>query len=155
MSSRRSDLLRVWRDNRDQQSTWAVTLSQCHLLQKQLESSSDSAFLFHLDHVVLASKITYVFFIHIAYDSSNPAHQHQSQKRVYLIGLGGSVGLSLLSYPMWVVCFLSSKAWLLFKNLLFVEYPSFRDEGIQTILLLAYRLCDWFKFTSSYRFCLF
>ena len=70
------------------------------------------------------------------------------------LGLGDSVGLSVLSYSKWVVCSLSSKAWLLFKKLLFVEYLSFRDEGIHTILLLGYRLCSWFKFTSSYRFCL-
>ena len=41
---------------------------------------------------------------------------------------------------------------ILFKNLSFVEYLSFRlgDEGIQTILLLGYRFCGWF--TSSYCF---
>ena len=38
---------------------------------------------------------------------------------------------------------------MLLKKLLFVEYLSFRDEGIQTILLLGYRFCGCQWFTSS------
>ena len=42
--------------------------------------------------------------------------------------------------------------FLSLKKLLFVEYPSLGDEGIQRTLLLSYRLRGWF--TSSYCFCL-
>ena len=59
--------------------------------------------------------------------------------------LGGSLDLSVLFYPKWVVFSLSSKSLsMLFKKLLFVEYPSLGNKGIQTILLLGFGDCSWF-----------
>ena len=90
-------------------------------------------------------------FIHIAYDSINPDTNIDLKTcSPLLLGLGGSVGLSVLSYLKWSL-FPSFKS-LSFEKLFFVEYLSFRDEGIQTILLLGYRFCSWF--TGSYCFCL-
>ena len=91
-------------------------------------------------------------FIHIVYDSSNLDHQYRSQSAfTSASGLGGSVNLSVLSIIPKVSC-LFPFFNKLFKKLLFVEYPSFGDEGIQIIILLGYRLRSWF--TSSYCFCM-
>ena len=82
--------------------------------------------------------------------SSNPDTIIDLESRSpLLLGLGGSVSLLVLSYLKWVVCSLPSKAWVSFEKLFLVEYLSFRDEGIQTILLLGYRFSVWF----TYCFC--
>ena len=55
-----------------------------------------------------------------------------------ILGIGGSLDISISFYPRWAVYFLSSKACHL-RKLLFVEYPSFRDAGIQKKLLPGVR----------------
>ena len=106
---------------------------------------SDGAISFYLDHIVRTrvSKFTYGSFIHVAYDPSNPDHQYRSH-RVFISASGARrlLGSFSIILPK-VSCFLP----LLKKFeyvLLFVEYPSFGDKGIQTILLLGFRDCSWF-----------
>ena len=96
LSSQRSDLLCVWRDTvrwrwirNDPRSAipshWQHLLSQYFTLptgdqcsRKLLQKQSSFGWSILIDHIVRTriSKFTYGSFIHIAYDSSNPDHQH-------------------------------------------------------------------------------
>ena len=71
-------------------------------------------------------------FIHIAYDSSNPDTIIDLKSRSpLLLGIGGSVGLSVLSYLKWVICSLPSKVWVSFEKLFFCrisEFPRRRNS---------------------------
>ena len=111
---------------------------------------SDGAISFYLDHFVRTrvSKVAYGSFYHAKYDPSDPDHISRSHK-VHIDASGakrirGSFGIILPK----VSCLpLSSKVCFLF-----VEYPSFGDERIQTILSQAFWFCS--PFSSSYWFCL-
>ena len=114
------------------------------------EAVSDDPILFYLDHswaLAFPNSIP-LSILHTTRVTQKPL---SISNRVHLCfcGLGGSVGLSVLSYLKWVLCSLPSKAWVSFEKLFLVEYLSFRDEGIQTILLLGYRFSVWF----TYCFC--
>ena len=103
---------------------------------------------------IRVSKFTYRSFIHISYDSNNPDHRYRSQSMFISASGVRWLRVSFSNILFKVSClfpFLRGLS-MLFKKLLFVEYPIFGDEGIQRILLLGYRLCGWF--TSSYRLCL-
>ena len=84
----------------------------------------------------------HVSFIHIAYDPSNSDTNMGLKTRSPLpLGLGGSVGLSVLSYPKWVACSLSSKAWVSYS---ICRTPKFRKRrnwddhitGLQIVRLI-------------------
>ena len=47
------------------------------------------------------------------------------------------VGSFSIILPKWVVCSLSSKAWICYLKNLFVEYPSLGDEGISEDLIIG------------------
>ena len=96
---------------------------------------SDGAISFYLDHFVRTrvSKVTYGSFFHPKYNPSDPDHKSQSHK-VYT-AISGEEHLRdffYISLPK-VSCLITFLESMLFRNFLFVEYPSFGDEGIQKI----------------------
>ena len=106
---------------------------------------SNGAISFYLDHFVRTrvSKFAYGSFYSVQYDPSDPDHISRSHKvRIGTSGakaISGSFGIIL---PKVSCLSLSSKVCFLF-----VEYPSFGDEGIQTILSHAIRFC---RLSKSY-----
>ena len=63
------------------------------------EAVLDDPISFYFDHLVSTRVSKFDSFIHIAYDSSNPDTVIDLKSRSpLLLGIGGSVGLSVLSY---------------------------------------------------------
>ena len=93
---------------------------------------SDGAISFYLDHFVRTrvSKVTYGVFGGIDYDSSAPDHRSRSDKVCTYVNGSKRISIFDIILPK-VSCLISFLKSMLFKRLLFVEYPSFGDEGIQ------------------------
>ena len=103
---------------------------------------SDGAISFYLDHFVRTrvSKVTYGTFITKIYDPNAPDHRSRSRK-VYTSISGeeriGDFFDIILPRVSYLIPFLKS---MLFKRPLFVEYPSFGNEGVQKFLFLCFRI---------------
>ena len=98
---------------------------------------SDGAISFYLDHFVRSrvSKFTYGTFYSILYDPNDPDHQSRSYD-VFTDLCGEKLidGFFDIILPKVSCVILSSKVCHLKKM---VEYPSFGDDGIPTILFLV------------------
>ena len=116
-------------------------------IQKDLfrnKAVSDGAISFYLDHFVRTrvSKVTYGHFCNIEYDPNSPDHKLRSD--MVFTHHSGAKGLTdffdiilpKVSY-FFVIPFL--KCVLFFILSCFVEYPSFRGEGIQKTLSHGFR----------------
>ena len=109
---------------------------------------SDGAISFYMDHFVRTrvSKVTYGNFCSIPYDPSDPDHRSHTVFTAYSgekrVGVFFDIILpkvsGLISFPK----------RMFFLKKIFVEYPSFGDEGIQNVLLPEVRFFSWF--TSCY-----
>ena len=105
---------------------------------------SDGAISFYLDHFVRTrvSKVTYGVFGGILYNSSDRDHRSRSHK-AYTSASGNKRIESFHIILPRVSCLIPFLKSMLFESLLFVEYASFGDEGIQKIIFIAFRFCTF------------
>ena len=114
-----SDLLRVWRDKfcySEMDTEWPEINNFCECssfcsisIQHNCSETNVCRILPATTRERVSTRVSKLH--HIAYDPNNPNRQYQSHS-LLILGPGGSMGPSVLSYPKWVVCSIPSKAWV-------------------------------------------
>ena len=107
---------------------------------------SDGAISFYLDRFVRTrvSKVTYGVFVDTKYNPIAPDHRsrfHNVFTSISGIKQIGNFFDIILPKVSLLIPFVKS---MLLKKLLYVEYPSFGDEGVQKIFFLVFRFCILF-----------